>query len=71
MLLCATNCHSTFRCGRLNEAVPVNWMLLTALWVYDVCNAVAAALPSSQNTYWVASPLMGYVYDAVLTVVST
>lgn len=57
--------------GRLNEAVPVNWMILSAMWLYDLCNAVAAALPSSQNTYWTTSPLMGYVYDAVLTAVSS
>ena len=54
---------------RMSESIPVHWLLLVALWVYDLTNAVVAALPPSVNTGWTTSPLMGYVYNVIATVV--
>lgn len=53
----------------MSESIPVHWMLLVAVWVYDLTNAVVAALPPSVNTGWTTSPLMGYVYNVIATVV--
>ncbi len=55
----------------MTESPSLHWMVLYLFWAYGLVHAVIAAMPPSIEMGWTLSVFMSYIYQGILTIVSS